>query len=674
MSGPGKGEVVRPLGPWLRGRDIYGVLKQALANIVLAIPSLGVGISGQDTPKPQFVQQASINLEDHFEFLERKCEDLATHDAILIGILQDRHDRSWPNVEHQPPWKLTVVAWGALGGEVDMFVFDAVFAAHHSIADGRSTALFHKAFLGELNRPNGQPAPLSGNTLNLKEVAPQAHSRPQEELVRFSTSWGFIVRTLWHELAPAWLQGRQPPAPWAGKTITLNPCRTRLQIVRVPSTAVPNILAACRARQTTLTPFLHAMILASLSKQLPPEKAAAFRSTTPIDLRPFIDESSSNGRSLNLFGVFVTGQTHTFDAPTIAALRQGPSTDKIWEVAVGLRRSMKQHLDNVPKDDIMSILGWVPNWRDFWLSKVGRARQNTWEVSNIGSLPGCQEAEDEAGWKIQRSFMSQSAAVAGAAPLSVSNVGASALSMVQVRTKSNRMRPRDQGVVVRLLEDIPRFGRKDAVFRIERGRMRNQWFPHKRAEYMTPARFRELGLTRDDIGERDALYGTMEAAEFEESSEVDTPSATVLTTPPEKAHTILTTLIPSTLAFHRKPIPAPAPPPPSQSISPLVASAKADAAYDRDAPVAIYGSVSATDVVSHIKGLLVNDVEGSRIALGPEDVRFLGLDEETDRIKTLGRWEVDISVGGTGLEPVRKVVEILPLAEGSDGGEAQPTS
>lgn len=48
---------------------------------------------------------------------------------------------------------------------------------------------------------------------------------------------------------------------------------------------------------------------------------------------------------------------------------------------------------------------------------------------------------------------------------------------------------------------------------------------------MTPARFRELGLTRDDIGERDALYGTMEAAEFEEASEVDTPSATVLTTP-----------------------------------------------------------------------------------------------------------------------------------------------
>ncbi|KAL2141593.1 hypothetical protein VTI28DRAFT_2195 [Corynascus sepedonium] len=460
MSNQGKGEVLRPLGPCeiysssrhalgfykcvantcqysvplarLQGQDIYGMLKQALANIVVAIPSLGVGISGQDSSKPQFVQQASINLGDHFEFLERKCEDLAAHDAMLVGILQDQHDRNWPNVEHRPPWKLTVIAWGALGGEADMFVFDAVFAAHHSIADGRSTALFHKAFLGELNRPSGQPAALSGSTLNLKGVAPQAHSQPQEELVKFSTSWGFIVRTLWHELAPAWLQGRQPPAPWAGKIITLDPCQTRLRIVRVPSTAVPNILAACRARQTTLTPFLHAMILASLSKQLPPEKAAAFRSTTPIDLRPFIDHSSSNGRNLNLFGVFVTGQTHTFDAPTIAALRQGPSTDKIWEVAAGLRSSMKQHLNNVPKDDIMSILGWVPNWRDFWLSKVGRARQDTWEVSNIGSFPGCQGAKDDVGgWKIQRSLMSQSAAVAGAAiAVSVAGVAGGELDIV----------------------------------------------------------------------------------------------------------------------------------------------------------------------------------------------------------------------------------------------------
>ncbi|AEO54222.1 hypothetical protein MYCTH_2115071 [Thermothelomyces thermophilus ATCC 42464] len=668
-------EVVRPLGPWLRDRNVREILENAVANVALSIPSLGVGISGEDTSKPRFVQRPSISLDEHFEFVEKSDKKPAAHDAILLGILEDQHNRSWPDIEHRPPWKLTVIAWGT-ADEAGLFVLDAVFAAHHAIADGRSTALFHTALLNELNHPTDQPIPLSGRTLDLRGLARRVHVRPQEELVKFSKSWGFLVRVLWRELAPAWLRGRQPPAPWTGKAITLEPCRTRLRIVSVPSTAVTQILASCRANQATLTPLLHALVLASLSRQISAEKAAAFRSTTPIDLRPFIGDGSENGGSRTLFGVYVTAQTHTFDASTITALRQGLSTDQIWKVAANLRRSMKQHLDNVPKDDIMSMLGWVSDWRSFWLSKVGRARQDTWEVSNIGSMPGDQGAEGEAagGWKTQRSLMSQGATVAGAAVIHSSNVSGSAVTLVQVRAKSNRLRPRDQGVIVRLLEDIPRFGRKDAVFRIERGRMRNQWFPHKRAEYMTPSRFRELGLTRDDIGERDTTFGILDVADVEDSPEAEVPSPTVLTTSPEKAHTILTTMIPDTLAFHRKPIPAPAPPPPSQPISPLVASAKADTAHDRNAPMAIYGSVSATDIVGHIKGLLVNDVEGSRIVLEPENIRFLGTDEETDRVKTLGRWEVEILVGGTGLEPVRKTVEVLPLTEGSDRGEAQVAS
>ncbi len=124
--------------------------------------------------------------------------------------------------------------------------------------------------------------------------------------------------------------------------------------------------------------------------------------------------------------------------------------------------------------------------------------------------------------------------------------------------------------------------------------------------------------------------------------------------------------------FYRKPIPAPAPPPPARSVSPLVSSASADAAHDPNTPLAIYGSVSATDIVGHVKGLLAGDPHGSRIVLEPEDVRFLGLADDADRIKALGRWRVEIASGGTGLEPVRKVVEILPLEAGEAGeGEAQ---
>jgi len=41
-----------------------------------------------------------------------------------------------------------------------------------------------------------------------------------------------------------------------------------------------------------------------------------------------------------------------------------------------------------------------------------------------------------------------------------SSAGTAQVSLVQIRAKSNRLRPHDQGVVVRLLQDIPKYGRK----------------------------------------------------------------------------------------------------------------------------------------------------------------------------------------------------------------------
>lgn len=59
--------------------------------------------------------------------------------------------------------------------------------------------------------------------------------------------------------------------------------------------------------------------------------------------------------------------------------------------------------------------------------------------------------------------------------------------------------------------------------------MRNQWFPAGKAEYMTAPRFQELGLTRDDVGERDPLFGTTAplADELEVAEETKAPAVEV---------------------------------------------------------------------------------------------------------------------------------------------------
>jgi hypothetical protein len=60
--------------------------------------------------------------------------------------------------------------------------------------------------------------------------------------------------------------------------------------------------------------------------------------------------------------------------------------------------------------------------------------------------------------------------------------------------------------------------------------MRNEWYPSKQAEYMTALRFRELGLTRDDIGERDITFGTLTATESEAAQGPEAPTTAVRTT------------------------------------------------------------------------------------------------------------------------------------------------
>jgi hypothetical protein len=151
----------------------------------------------------------------------------------------------------------------------------------------------------------------------------------------------------------------------------------------------------------------------------------------------------------------------------------------------------------------------------------------------------------------------------------------------------------------------------------------------------------------------------------------------------------LASLLPETLTFYRKPLQTPTPTPtPVASIprSPLIASASspspAAAAESQEGGKSgaaqntqgIFGSVSATDIVNEIKKVLMADVEASRIPLEPENIRFVGVEGETDRLKALGRWEVEISITSpgssagksAGLKPVRKTIEILPAEEAAE--------
>ena len=76
----------------------------------------------------------------------------------------------------------------------------------------------------------------------------------------------------------------------------------------------------------------------------------------------------------------------------------------------------------------------------------------------------------------------------------------------------------------------------------------------------------------------------------------------------------------------------------------------------------IHGSVSVADIADEVRAILGKTEEGARVVLGAEDVTIVRKEgdeksEETDRLKVLGDFEVDIQVKGG--DPVRRTVKIM---------------
>lgn len=147
---------------------------------------------------------------------------------------------------------------------------------------------------------------------------------------------------------------------------------------------------------------------------------------------------------------------------------------------------------------------------------------------------------------------------------------------------------------------------------------------------------------------------------------------------PERTYALLKELIPQVLTFHRKPIPAPAAAAAPElekpnKVSPLLASniqidePEPNPTTEPASDKAIFGSVSTADVLAVMKAALKSDRDGAKIPLETKDLRFLGLGkgDGADRVKSLGWWEVEITVPGASdsvpdVQFVKKLVEVVP--------------
>lgn len=404
-------------------QSLKPVIELAVAQTILSHPVLQAGIACEDTTSPYFVYLPRLDLSKIIKWAQVDSDRPSDRDTTLRRVLEARHSALWPDLNQQPGYQFIVL--GANRSGTETLTIDIIFAFHHAYGDGPSGVILQRTLLQALNSPAAVP-PFNPSTHMLTIDRPCPLPPPQDALINFKISWSFLIKTLWGEFGPSFLKPSPPEPAWAGQPISLSPESTRLRLLSFPTLTASDIISRCREHSTTLTPLLHVLVLHSLAKRLPASAASnhTLTSSTPISLRRLLPPGGKQGFDPDKsMGVILAAYNHRFSSSTIQQIRSGDASDEsfIWDLTSSFAKDLKRKTASLPDDDITALMSWISDYHAWWKKKLGKERESTWEVSNIGAADFTQE-DTKAGWSVDRVVFSQSGSVAGSA-FSVSVAG-----------------------------------------------------------------------------------------------------------------------------------------------------------------------------------------------------------------------------------------------------------
>jgi hypothetical protein len=373
---------------------------RALRQMVLAHPALCVQLAGSHDKKPYFVRLPVVDVSDVLEY----SEDLSkTVEEVLAAELI----KPFPRSTTKPLWRVIVRSDNTV-----------IFVWHHSIADGGCTHSFHAAFLSALNKKPGEIQKEESES-NIVTVPAQITMAPTiEDRTSISVSFKTTCLTLYEAFTPASWQRLHKA--WTGNPVVPKPSLdVHVRMRKIEPDAARKLVALCRENNCTITSFIHTLAVCVLSKLVTSQDKIAhkykiFSTVVPISLRRFTGTSA-----LDMCDQVTAYHAH----PRIMRnIENYPPTKETfpWNTATEFGASL--HKSFAKAREVIGTIGFIYKLgiaKKFFLDKLGKKREGTLVLSNVGVMPkddlGETQRDNGELWEVDNVGFGQNDGVFGSA-------------------------------------------------------------------------------------------------------------------------------------------------------------------------------------------------------------------------------------------------------------------
>ncbi|KAI1618915.1 alcohol acetyltransferase, partial [Exophiala viscosa] len=393
------------------------VIFTALDAVIAGHPALSAIPVDEDTSAPYFARLPEIDLQEATTFVSSELVLDPYNEASmkeLDKILEEQHNKGFRDQASSLPfWRMIVVYEPAKCSD-----FIACFVFHHALADGASGLAFHRAFQSALEGADTIAATFGsiadnrgGHRRNNKFIArpPGRSLIPSlEDIHPLALSITYILKSLWND----WFRSR-PSTVWTGLPITADPSKkeSRFQSMCLSQDTTTRFLKACRSHATTLTAAVEVLTAAAVLTELPTEYSIV-RCQGAISLRRWLPHDIVNEDS---FGDWVSRYvdehrwTDSRDQPRKAIDLFS------WDEARRVRKTIETELNKEGKDNVVGLLKYAGDIHQRFKGKIGKDRDETFEISNIGVYKTGFAGDMDCEWRVGRVVFSQCADVCGPA-------------------------------------------------------------------------------------------------------------------------------------------------------------------------------------------------------------------------------------------------------------------